>query len=199
MVWVFLDASSSMQVGNIIQNPFEYALEATNGVIYYYLEQGYRVGMYIYHHTGKLFYPDAGKRQFSKLSRELIDLQVSTSGEDLARAIDKCRRYILGYNPMCIIITRLDGESPESTAEGAKKLARLRGRLRRSLPLMVISIAGYNIIPVSGTYDENAAELRNLEIRPIVSRLRASGASVMEWNPRKHDFGSALLRQVKTR
>lgn len=198
-VWIFLDGSSSMQVGTTIQNPFEYALEATNGVIYYYLDRGYRVGMYIYHHTGKIFYPDSGKRQFNRLSKELVDLQASESDEDLVQAIDKCRRYILGYNPLCIVVTRLDGGLPDSITNGAKKLARLRGRLRRRLPLMVISIAGYNIIAPRGPYDETAAELRHLETRPLARRLRALGSSMLEWNPRKTDFGSALLRLVKTR
>lgn len=198
-VWIFLDGSSSMQVGTTIQNPFEYALEATNGVAYYYLERDYRVGMYIYHHTGKLFYPDSGKRQFNKLSRELIDLKASTSDEDLTRAIDKCRRYILGYNPLCIVVTRLDSEYPGSLVDGAKKLALLRGRLRKKLPFMVISVAGYDVIAPHGPYDETAVNLRRLETRPTVRRLRALGSSVLEWNPRRTDFGTALLRQVKTR
>jgi uncharacterized protein (DUF58 family) len=198
-VWIFLDGSYYMQVGTSIQNPFEYALEATNGVIYYYLDQGYRVGMYIYNHNGELFYPDAGKRQFNKLSRELIDLKASEHKEDLPRAIDKCRRYILGYNPLCVVVTRLDGASPVSLIDGAKKLARLRGRMRKRLPLIVISISGYHIVTPHGPYDEAAAKLRHLETRPLVRRLRASGSSVLEWNPRKTDFGSALLRQVRTR
>jgi len=198
-VWIFLDGSSSMQVGTTIRNTFEYALEATNGVAYYYLERDYRVGMYIYHHAGELFYPDSGKRQFNKISRELIDIRASTSGEDLARAIDKCRRYILGYNPLCIVVARLDGDHPESIVDGAKKLALLRGRLRKKLPLMVISVAGYDIATPRGPYDETAIDLRRLETRPTVRRLRALGASVLEWNPRRTDFGTALLRQVKTR
>lgn len=198
-VWIFLDGSFSMQVGTSIQNPFEYALEATNGVIYYYLDQGYRVGMYIYNHNGELFYPDAGKRQFNKLSRELINLGTSEYEEGLPRAIDKCRRYILGYNPLCVVVTRLDGGSPVSLIDGAKKLARLRGRMRKGLPLMVISISGYHVIAPRGPYDEAAAKLRHLETRPLVRRLRASGSSVLEWNPRQTDFGSALLKQVRTR
>ena len=64
---------------------------------------------------------------------------------------------------------------------------------------MVISIAGYNVIAARGPYGVTAAELRRLETRPLVRRLRALGSSVLEWNPRKTDFGSALLRLVKTR
>lgn len=196
-VWIFLDASSYMEVGTTISNPFEYALEATNGVAYYYLDRGYRVGMYIYHHRGELFFPDSGKRQFNKLAKKLIDLRASSTGDDLPRAINKCRRYILGYNPLCIVITRIDSGFTDSLISGAKKLIILRGRVRRRLPIMVISIAGYNLIPRSGKYDDNAAMLRHLELRPLVRRLHGLCGSVLEWNPRREEFGSTLLRHLK--
>ncbi|NLE09598.1 MAG: DUF58 domain-containing protein [Dehalococcoidales bacterium] len=199
MIWVFLDGSVNMQVGTAIENPFEYALEATNGVLHYYLDQGYKAGMYIYHHGGTLYYPDAGKRQFNKLSRELIDVKTSEIEESFSQAIDRCRRYMLGYNPFCIVITRLDSTSSESLIEGVKKLAKLRGRRKKGLPLMVISITGYNIIEPKGPYGEAAVKFRELETRPVFRHLRALGASVLEWNPGKTDFGTVLLRQVKTK
>lgn len=196
-VWIFLDASSYMEVGTTISNPLEYALEATNGVAYYYLDRGYRVGMYIYHHSGQLFYPDSGKRQFNKLSKKLTDLRASSTGDDLPEAIDKCRRYILGYNPLCIVITRVDSGFTDSLISGAKKLIILRGRVRRRLPIMVISIAGYNLMTQSSKYGDNAAMLRHLELRPLVRRLHGVCGSVLEWNPRREEFGSTLLRHLK--
>lgn len=198
-LWIFLDGSAGMQVGTSIENPFEYALEATSGVLHYYLDQGYKVGMYIYNNAGILYYPDAGKRQFNKISRELIDLKTSENDEDFSRAIDKCRRYILGYNPLCVVITRLDNDSSTSLIEGVTKLARLRGRRKKGLPLMVISVSGYHVVVPHGPYAENTVRLRHFETRPVARQLRAMGAGVLEWNPRQTDFGSVLLRQVKTR
>ncbi len=106
---------------------------------------------------------------------------------------------MLGYNPFCIVITRLDSTSSESLIEGVKKLAKLRGRRKKGLPLMVISITGYNIIEPKCPYGEVAVKFRELETRPVFRHLRALGASVLEWNPGKTDFGTVLLRQVKTK
>jgi len=198
-VWIFLDASFYMEIGSNIENAFEYSVEATCGVAYYYLDRGYRLGMYIYHDGNRLFYPDSGKKQFNRLFRELIELKASKHGEDLTQAIDRCKSYILGYSPLCVIVTRLEKQSSNSLISGVKKIVLLRGRLRRKLPLMVISVTGYKIIPGMSEYEENAANLLQLETRPMVRTLRALGSSVLEWDPRRESFATALLRQVKVR
>lgn len=198
-VWVFLDASSSLEIGTNVENAFEYSLEAASGVAFYYLDRGYRVGMYIYHDGGRLFYPECGRKQFNRLLRVLVELGASQGGDDLPRAVDTCRRFILGYNPLCIVVTRLDSQFSDSLTHGVKKMVLLRGGLRRRLPIMVIGVDGYEIIPRNGEYEDNAVRLLHLETRPSVRKLRALGSSVLEWNPRRESFGTALLRQVKTR
>jgi hypothetical protein len=50
----------------------------------------------------------SGKKQFLKVSRDLIDLKTGNRNDEFPRAVEKCRHYILGYNPMVVIITRLD-------------------------------------------------------------------------------------------
>jgi len=198
-VWLFLDAASYLEVGTDIESVFEYCLEAANGVAYYYIDRGYRVGMYIYNNGSKLFYPDTGKRQFLRISRGLITLNTAKRSDEFPRAVEKCRRYLLGYNPLCIIITRLDSEAGNTIVEGATRLRRLRGRSRRKLPVMIISIAGYHVMPKLDQYDENTSTMLRVQNRPLVQQLRRMGTSVLEWNPRQEHFSTALLRQVKTR
>jgi uncharacterized protein (DUF58 family) len=196
-VWIFLDASWCLEVGTSIENAFEYCLEAANGAAYYFLDRGYRVGMYIFNDGGKLFYPDAGRKQYLKISRELLNLNASKEFDELPVAVEKCRRYILGYNPLCVIISGLDNQLGDSLILGVRQLKKLRGRHKRKLPVLFINIAGYNLIPQREKYDGNAAVLLKLGTRPRVARLRSLGASVLDWNPRLQSFGNALLKQVK--
>jgi uncharacterized protein (DUF58 family) len=198
-VWLFLDAASYLEVGTDIENVFEYCLEAASGAVYYFTDRGYRVGMYIYNDGNKLFYPDTGKKQFLRISRELIKLNTADQFDEFPRAIEKCRRYLLGYNPLCIIITRLDSDAGNTIVRGVTKLRQLRGRRRRKLPVMVINIAGYHVIPKLDRYDENTSTMLQLHNRPLVQQLRRLGTAVLEWNPGQENFSTALLRQVKTK
>ncbi len=203
-VWLFLDAASYLEVGTNIENSFEYCLEAANGVVYYFTDRGYRVGMYIYndgtHSDGaRLFYPDTGKKQFLRISRELIKLETSPKFNELPKAIEKCRRYLLGYNPLCVIVTRLDTQYSGDVLRGVTKLRMLRGRTRRKLPVMVVNVPGYNIIPRLNEYDDNSAMMLQLETHPQSQQIRRMGAGLLEWNPRQENFSTALLRQVKAK
>lgn len=197
--WIFLDSSASMEVGTTVENSFEYALEAATGVARYFLDRSYCLGMYIYNNGSRVFYPDVGQKQSYRISSELIDLATSEKYDELLEAIEKCKKYLFQYNPLCIIISRLDSQFSESLLDGAKKLTVLRGSLRKGLPIMVISVAGYNIIPKMEEHEDNTAVLMYLKTRPLVNSLRRLGVSVLEWNPTKENFANSLLRQVRIR
>ncbi len=196
-VWLFLDASGILEVGTDIENAFEYCLEAANSALYFFLDRGYRVGMYVFNDNDKLFYPDAGKKQFLKISRELIGLKAEKKYDQFPIAIEKCRSYMLGYNPLCVIVTGLDNRHSESIIRGVKKLRVLRGRQKRKLPVMIINVAGYNVMPARNDYEANNPVIMSLNTRPSILQLRRLGASVLDWNPRKESFGTALLKLMK--
>jgi hypothetical protein len=82
---------------------------------------------------------------------------------------------------------------------GVRQLKKYRGRQKRKLPVLFINVAGYNLAPGRGEYDDNTALLMKLNTKPRIARLRALGASVLDWNPKKESFGNALLKQVKTK
>jgi uncharacterized protein (DUF58 family) len=198
-VWLFLDASRLLEVGTNIENAFEYCLEAAGGVAYYFLDRGYMVGMYIFNDGGKVFYPDAGRKQYLKISRELLGLKAGGQYDEFPAAVEKCRGYLLGYNPLCVIISGLDNRLGDSLISGVRAIKKYSGRRRQKLPVMFINIPGYNLAPGDSEYNSNAAALTRLGSRPRISRLRGLGASVLDWNPRKESFGNALLKQVKAR
>jgi uncharacterized protein (DUF58 family) len=196
-IWLYLDASGILEVGTDIENAFEYCLEAANSVLYFFLDRGYRVGMYVFNNTERLFYPDAGQKQFLKISRELIGLKAEKKYDEFPIAVEKCRSYMLGYNPLCVIVTGLDNRHSESIVKGVKKLRVLRGRQKRKLPVMVINVAGYNIMPARNEYETNNPVIMKLNTRPRLMQLRRLGASVLDWNPRQESFGTALLKLMK--
>jgi len=199
-VWILLDGARYMEVGTATENVLEYAVEASGAVALYFLERGYRVGMYIYNGVGKLFYPDTGRKQFFKICRELVGLQAGKSFDELPQAVERLRGQILGYKPLCVIITRLDSRYSGLVVEGTKKITAMRsGWRKRRLPVIVVSIAAYQAVARKGEYEDNAAALLHLETRPIVDSLHRLGASVLEWNPRGESFATALLRQVRSR
>ena len=197
-VWIFLDASKSMEVGTEIRNAMEYSLEAAQAILYFYLDRGYRVGMYVFNNKQQLFYPETGKKQFVKITRELIKIQAGAKSAEFPAAIEKCRSYILGYNPLCVVITRLDSRFADNIIQGVNLLRKMRGRSRHKLPVMVVNVPGYTLLEGSGTYDENASILMQLNSRPRIQGLRRMGASVVNWNPNRQGLAATLMKMVKS-
>jgi uncharacterized protein (DUF58 family) len=198
-VWVFLDSSKTLEVGNDIENAFEYSLEAANAVIYYYINRGYRTGLYVFNNMGQLYYPDTGKKQFIKISRQLLNLQAGFKVDEFPLAVEKSRTYILGFNPLCIVITRLDSRFAGHIITGIRLLRHYAGRQRRRLPVMVINIPAYGIVKGMGDFDQNAALMMQLNTRPRVNEIRSLGAAVIDWNPLKENLNAVMLRTLKTR
>ena len=199
-VWLFLDAASYMEIGTNIDNAFERATEATGAMAFYFLERGYRVGAYIYNHQSeKLLYPDTGMRQFYRISRELVALESSTEARDLRQAVQACKKYLLWFNPLSIIITRLDVSDVSPLLLGTRTLIQMSPKRRVQAPAMVVGINGYYFAPRADQFEENAQIFYRLQTRSVVTRLRAQGVSVLEWDPTRYDFATALMRQLRTR
>jgi len=197
-VWIFLDGSSEMEIGSTIENVFEYAVEVAEGVAYYFLEKNYRVGMYIYNKEGnQLLYPDTGMRQFYKISRELNKIETTSRKEDLKDAVEKCRGYLLSYNPLCVVIPEFSEERKESLRKGIKSIIKLIGRRRKKPPIMLVNIPPYYLSSGDGQYREKALKLIKMRERPLVKTFESMGISILRWNPRKESFATALLRGVK--
>jgi uncharacterized protein (DUF58 family) len=75
IVWIFLDRSSTMTVGPSVASVFEHAAAAVNGLAYYYLRRGCRVGLCSYDGGVAVLYPDAGNRQYHRILQEVLRMK----------------------------------------------------------------------------------------------------------------------------
>ena len=75
IVWIFLDRSSTMTIGPSVASVFEHAVTAVNGLAYYYLRRGCRVGLCSYDGGTAVLYPDAGNRQYYRILKEVLRMK----------------------------------------------------------------------------------------------------------------------------
>jgi uncharacterized protein (DUF58 family) len=199
-VWIFLNASSQLEIGTDINNPFEYAITATNAISYYFMHRNYRIGMYIYNNKSDLMYPDVGKKQFHKIRQKLNTLETYENKEHLDKAIRKSERYLIEYDPLCIIVTCLHKEHIESFMKGLSLLVEMKKRSRRQkLPIMVVNILAYDLLTKGRPYDQYSHLLLNMKDQSLTKLIHSIGVSSLNWNPRTESFNSLILRQVGKR
>ncbi len=155
-VWIFLDANPYMLHGTSIKNYLEAAIEVANALAYYYTSRGHKVGLYVVGDR-RLIYPDVGSRQFRRISRAL--LEVEGGKERVNDAVENCKKMLLLYNPLLILITRAE----RVKAESILKLSKL-------MPVQVIALKGLE--------EGFSGKVMEVARRKAVSRLRTCGNCV---------------------
>ena len=194
-VLIYLHASQAVEIGSSIDNGLECGLEAAANLLFYYLEKGYRTGIYVCGRPPRYFYPDTGRIQFRKALRHLIDLQAGYEAKELLTAVEATRDYVLGYNPLTVLITTLDLRSSHVVETAVHRIRQMYSRRRRP-SIMVIGIDAHSLIPQEAEQASSVAALMRLQTRPLVRRLRSYGANVVEWHPPQETFSSVFSRQV---
>jgi uncharacterized protein (DUF58 family) len=194
-VMVYLHASQATQVGSTIENGLECALEATANLLFYYLEKGYRTGAYVCGRPPRYFYPETGRIQFRKVLRHLVELEPGYEAKELLGAVEATRDYVLGYNPLSVLITTLDMRSSRAVEAAVRRLRQMYSRRRRP-SIMVVGIDAYGLVPREVDYEASTVTLMRLQTRPLVRRLRSYGANVIEWRPERETFSSVFSKQV---
>ena len=206
-VWIFMDTARYMDVGTPLDNPMENTVEAAGSLAQFYLSRGSTVGAYAYNSSGgggELLSPDAGQKQFRRLTRMLAGLRSGPPRHDLLQAIEWCKGFILRLQPEVFIITRLDvyyprpGEGREALdrfSSGVRRLTAFRSRSRRSGRVRVVHVSPQetNADPDSPFRD---IDMSQWESRSLASDLRRSGADVIDWNPGREDFIAAMVRHM---
>ena len=129
VVWIFLDRSVAMTVGPSVANVFEHAIEAVNGLAYYYLRRGCKVGLCTYGAGIGVLYPDAGNRQYYRILMEVLRMKpemLEVGGPSYLDALFKEGEQAIACKEnlrQTLKLTRAEGE----LRKGSKKL---RGELR---------------------------------------------------------------------
>jgi uncharacterized protein (DUF58 family) len=194
-VMIYLHTTRAVEIGNSIENGIESGLEAAANLLFYYLEKGYRTGIYVCGHPSHYFYPDTGRIQFRKILRYLIELHPGYQPGDLLNAVEITRDYVLGYNPLSIVISTLDSRSGPAIEKSVHQLRQFYSR-RHKPSIMVIGIDAYGLVPQKEIFENNLPALMRLQNRPLVRRLRGSGANVIEWYPERESFSKIFSRQM---
>lgn len=198
-VWIFVDGSTMMQVGTNVANAFEYARQAAQVVGYFFLSRGHKVGMYMYNSDSIPIYPDVGKKQFYHITETLLSAQTMPGTEGFIGAVTKCAWYLNMYRPFTVVITKFDTASIGPLIEGLQMVIGIASRHRKRFPLLVVNVNGYEIIPANSNYDENSITMMRWLNRPIHSKLKKLGVSLLNWNPNKETFDAVLLKTVRMR
>lgn len=195
-VWLFVDAGTHMEVGSTLDNAFEHGLRASASVSRFYLERGYRLGMYVYNARGQtqLLVPNTGSGQILKVHQTLMRLRTGAPSEGLRDAVERCRGFLHQGRPLVVVVTRASQDT-DRLVEGVRRVRSLTGRRRRKLPVMVITPQ----VPTAkgeGPQEDAAVVVRRLD-RHAIARVRALGAAAVEWDPAKHPLATAMLWGVR--
>ena len=154
------------------------------------------LGLYLYNKRHRLLYPDLGRKQRYKISRELLKMEMQEE-ESLREAIHRCRSYLVGRTPLSIIITNLSQENPE-LLEGVKELAKYGKITRRQIPTIVVNVFSYPFAAKT-TEEKISADLLQTKAYKIKNKLRRAGAMVVDWNPLEQQLVKVMLSQVGRR
>jgi uncharacterized protein (DUF58 family) len=144
--------------------------------------------------SSRIIFPDIGRKQQFRIMREMVNVDIKYGGESLKEAIIRCRGHIVGTSPLFIIITMLDTSKSTGLFEGIRELHKYIGRMRRNPNIIIFNIQGYNVA-ASRDVEEIASELLHYHNRPLVSKLRNMGATVVNWDPENQSFAQALIQQ----
>ncbi|RLI86234.1 MAG: hypothetical protein DRO98_05680 [Archaeoglobales archaeon] len=161
-VWIFVDANHYMTFGKSVRNYLECAIEIANALTYYFVSRGHKVGLYVVG-RGICLYPDVGKRQFKRISEELM--RIEAGEESFDQAFEKCKKLLAIYKPLIILITR---------PEYSKPVRFVSEVIKAKIPVQIIALKG----KIYG--DEFAVSLFEILRRYTLKSLRR--ANLIEWD-----------------
>ena len=142
----------------------------------------------------RVLYPDVGKRQQYKITREMLHVEVKYSNESLKEAIHSCRKYIVGTQPLFVVISMIEAARIQGITEGIKELHKYMGRVGGRPNIIMFNVQGYNIAAQSDE-EKIAAGFLTYHTKPYYEFLRGLGVTVLNWDPIEESFASALQRQ----
>ncbi len=123
----------------------------------------------------------------------------------LPEAVEWCKQFLFGLQPLTVVITRLDAyyarpdrgqASSDTLIARIKRLSSFGARSRTRLPVWVIGVGGYSYLPKDTPVQAQASELVRWETLPMARLLRNAGADVLHWDPSHERFATALLRHM---
>lgn len=208
VVFIFLDTSRALGLGNSLKNSFEYAVQATLGLAEYYLSRQCMVGLslfnsdsdqYLTRKRENLFlFPETGKVQLYKVHRMLLDTELKESSSTLSEAVSQMKGHIYGTNPLFVVVSRVNGGNQSIITDGIMDFRKYSRRTRSMSNVMLINVSGYSL-SINKRGDKSAAELLEHHESAQIRKLRDLGITTVNWNPSEHSITEVLLSQVAQR
>lgn len=200
-VWIFLDAHPELNIGTSVENAFEYATQAANSIAYHFLNRGFRLGMYVYNDFGKTVFPETGKRQLIRISREMLTLNPTGIGlrvywqEGLSKALEKNRKHLITLSPLIVIVTHVTLRNLSDLSSGLEEIWRFRRnrRNKEGIRTIIINVLPYSLIPKVNELEVFSARILETRSRALSQNARKLGARVIDWNPREEALGAKLV------
>lgn len=144
--------------------------------------------------ASRMIYPDTGRRQQYKITREMLHVEIKYSQESLKESIHSSRRFIVGTHPLFIVISMIEGARIQGIVEGVKELHKYMGRAGGRPNIILFNVQGYNIAAQSDK-EKIAAGFLTYHTKPYYEFLRGMGVTVLNWDPIEESFAKALHRQ----
>ena len=172
-VIIMLDARDIQNIGTITKNPLEYNIKAAVSVASHFLKRRDRVGLIVYGKSeGKLkwVFPESGKKQLYKIIRELVEVQ--SKGDFLFHgAINIAMTHMLPKKSL---------ERDQTIPKAAETL------VARNFNVIILSPSPVEIefsLNPENPYYQVAGRILSFERNVFLSKLRNTGARVVDWNP----------------
>lgn len=179
-VIIIVDSRGIQGVGTLKENPLEYNIKAAASVASHFLKRRDRVGLIGYGPSqGRLFwvYPESGKKQLYKIIEELVGLQ-AFGDFNFNSAIYSSITHMLPKKALIVFVSSLEGDM--SIPIGLERLT------AHGFRVIVISPSPVDLEFSLHEINENiklAYRILKFERDNYLSRLRNTGAKIVDWNP----------------
>ncbi len=177
---IVIDSRDIESMGSPKHNPLEYSIKAAGSLASFFLKRRDRVGLIAYgKKEGKItwVYPESGKKQLFKILEELV--KIEANGEyTFNNMINQASIHMLPKKSFVIFISSLQND--ESIPEGIGKL------IRMGFNTLVLSPSSTDIeyfLKENDEIDNVAYRILDFERKNNISKLRNTGAMVLDWNP----------------
>lgn len=204
-VFIFLDASRALDVGTSVETALDDAVDAAQGIAAYYLSQGYRVGACAFNagrgadgEAGAApIYPDSGDAHAARIRDALAVVDAGSGREGLAGAAERCQGFLRQGSTLVFVVTRVTAPADALLAGVRRLRASLAGSITHRLPLVVVNVRPYGLLPGEGPRAQEARVLLNLLDDPPARLVARAGAQVISWDPSRDSFAAVFLRRVR--
>lgn len=193
-VWLFVDASTAMEVGTSVDNGLEHALEAATSVAGWYLERGHRVGAYVYNaRGGEPLFAETGRRQLRRLTEAFLGVHPAPPDEGLERAVQRCRPHLLRDAPRFVVVTRV-AEPSSALLAGLRSMRRMGSTRRAEADILLVDVRPHRLQPLASELDREVAEISEGLDAPAQAAVRRLGVQHVRWDPASGPFAGVFLR-----